>query len=66
MDNGVHGGWEGSVQPAIRSLPVVGGVREGTSQLPWLVFFPDGLVHDGAAAWFRELGGLGCESGFVA
>lgn len=36
-------------------MPSVGAVVENRCGLPWLVLFPDGVVHETAAAWFREL-----------
>ncbi|RZU46595.1 site-specific recombinase XerD [Krasilnikovia cinnamomea] len=36
-------------------LPSVGRVAEDQAGLPWLVMFPDGIVHEAAAGWFREL-----------
>ncbi|MDP8930864.1 MAG: site-specific integrase, partial [Actinomycetota bacterium] len=43
------------MQSVVRVLPAIGGVGEGRGGVPWLVFFPDGVVHAGAAAWFRDL-----------
>lgn len=43
------------MQNVVRSLPVIGGVGQVSGGVPWLVFFPDGVVHEGAAAWFGDL-----------
>ncbi|PZG17687.1 hypothetical protein C1I95_15035 [Micromonospora craterilacus] len=45
----------GSVQNVVLVMPSAGAVVENRCGLPWLVMFPDGLVHETAAAWFREL-----------
>ncbi len=51
------------MQKVVRSLPVIGGVAEGGGSVPWLVLFPDRVVHDGAAAWFRDLAASDLSSG---